>query len=152
MQDTTINSLHIIIGDATKKALVDTFQTTLDCITIRMVSCLTNEQVDTMNCTQNTKTRIKGFIEYTKLLQNENTLNRIRINMTCPILLTLPSNPFVTPCCGKVFERTALFTYLKEGNLQRACPLCKIQLQPNVCFQQNNPTALKDIIHSLQNA
>jgi len=126
-QDTTIANINVVLGEATKEAIANNMGP-LDVTTVQNISNLTDIEINQWNCTANTKTRVKGFRDYTSIfLADTDALAQIRREMLCPIMLGYPIKPILSPCCGRVFDKTALSQHLRNsGEVSGGnCPLCR---------------------------
>ena len=100
--------------EATKEAIANNMGP-LDVTAVQNISNLTDIEINQWNCTANTKTRVKGFRDYTRIfLADTDALAQIRREMLCPITLGYPIKPILSPCCDRVFDKTALYLHLRN--------------------------------------
>lgn len=148
-QDTTIANIKVVLGETTKEAISNNLGD-LDVITVYNISNLKDQDIDQWNCTTNTKTRLKGFRDYTKLfLEDTDSLSQIRCEIQCPITLSYPDTPILSPCCGHIFDKSALFHYLKESNMSLQggmCPLCRGFIRTSLLLEIVGNASLLNII------
>ena len=147
-QDTTIANIKVVLGETTKETIANNMGS-LDIITVHDISILTDNEIDQWNCSTNTKTRIKGFRDYTKLfLEDTDALSQIRREMLCPITLVYPNQPILSPCCGRIFDKTALSQHLRNsGEVSGGkCPLCRQFIRTSLLYEIVGNASLKCII------
>ena len=149
-QDTTVSNIKVVLGETTKDAIAKNLGD-LNIVTLLNVSGLKDCEIDNWNCSNNTKTRLKGFRDYTKLfLEDTDSLSHIRRELLCPITLSLPKTPILSPCCGQIFDKSALFHHLKESEnatmIGGKCPLCRSYIRTSLLLELVGNTSLRNMI------
>lgn len=146
--DTTIVNFNVVLDEEVKKAIIKNIGP-LEVITAQNISILTDNEIDQFNCSTSIKTQLKKFRNYTKIfLENTDALSQIRREMLCPITLDYPNKVVLSPCCGHIFDKSALYQYLKEmGNLSGGkCPLCHQFIRTSILLELVGDASLRQII------
>ena len=153
LQDGPLSSLPIVMGPAVECAVLTYFGVSdLSSLTPRMVLDLTDGQIASISSTPAARTRIRGLRGIIKLFSPDaSTIDRIRAEVTCPITWSLATDPVVSPCCGRVFNRKELMHYhAQDISLTAICPCCRIPSMKSWVMNQPRSSALKNIADAIR--
>lgn len=138
MQDRTIATIPIYLGPKMSDAIRDAFRTETSNITCRMISALSDKEIENIDASQSIKRDLRKLRDYTRLFKEDEDrhLNKVRALerdfLTCPLTYELARDPVLSPCCGHVFEKTAVHQSVRyqapDAGGHRytfVCPLCK---------------------------
>lgn len=134
-QEHTIERLPYLLGEETEAALRAHYTGVLP--TYRQLSEMTDEALLHLQTSDQVKGRIKALRCLVQQLRPDaSVVDRVRALCTCPLTLEVVRSPAVSPCCGAVFEGSALFTHI-GSSMVKQCPLCRAPM--SVGFLLNRP-------------
>ena len=125
VQDTCISDLKMVCGEKVKAALTAFFQEPWGRITYGMVGSLSDEAIDVLDASDGVKHRVRSLRKIVNCFRpGSDTMDRIRLELTCPISLEIAKDPVVIPCCGRVLERREAI-HLRSDAVYITCPCCR---------------------------
>ena len=146
-QNTSLEKLPYIIGKETEQVLRERYNGDLP--TLQQLLDLHQNEIDGIDTNDSIKHRVAALkLLATRLAPNAQKLNTIRAICTCPLTLQVVNHGIMVACCGAVFERTALFSYM-GAMMQKQCPLCRRVLTMSQILHTAPRTAVDRIVELL---
>lgn len=155
-ESTSLSCIATHFGDVVKKAIEQYFERTLQDITLAELATLPHISIETLfpDCSYNARTRILKACDFAAFMVKKDSDFREQLlkEYMCPITLDIPKIPFLSPCCGHVFERSAFVEHLRQGQdyCGNLCPLCRQYVLYSFALCSVGNVALKNTIDLLQ--
>lgn len=146
-QNTSLKKLSYVIGKGTELVLRDRFNGNLP--TLQQLLDLQQNEIDVLDTTDPIKHRVHSLkLLATRLAPNAQKIDTIRAICTCPLTLQVVNHGIMVACCGAVFEKTELFSYM-GAMMQKQCPLCRRVLTMSQILHSAPRTAVDRIVELL---
>ena len=147
LQNTSLEKLPYIIGKETEQVLRERYDGELP--TLQQLLDLHQNDIDGMGINDSIKYRLAALkLLATRLAPNAQKLDTIRAICTCPLTLEVVNHGIMVSCCGAVFEKAALFSYM-GAMMQKQCPLCRRVLTMQQILHTAPRTAVDRIVDLL---
>lgn len=143
----------MVCGKELKGALSRYFQKEWHQITYGMVGDITDQAIDQFDVVPGVKTRVRSLRKVVQCFRpHADNLDKIRLELTCPISLDIAKNPVVIPCCGRVLERKEACKLHAEQRFDfyTTCPCCRGRVLSNWLNDQPKRSAILNISTLLQ--
>lgn len=157
-KDAPIGDAPLVFGAEIRMALMRCTGLEYDKITKRHVAELRQEQIEGLEISDQLRRKLTSLRNYTSsLLHDCDLLAYIRREFTCPIAYDIVTDPVISPCCGKIFDKEEARRSLAHQKPDPGgyryimqCPLCR-QEKPWATWNESvSPSgSIQDIVAKL---